>query len=162
MVSHFDYSTAAKAGGLSAGDLKRLEACIRKQHVSDDMLFELRMLRTVRAIVDGGVTVDGAIEEFGAGGEHPVNGKPPFDEVWERIVSHQGETFRQIRGGEFVYAVQGNSLVPDRTNHQFGRKQIEEAYSRMPVDGPGELQDLRGPSYLFAVLMDDRVRMGQW
>ena len=32
----------------------------------------------------------------------------------------------------------------------------------MPVDGPGALQDLRGPSYLFAVLMDERVRMGQW
>ena len=81
MVSHFDYSTVAKSGGLTAEDVQRLEACIRKDYASDDMLFELRMLRTVRAIVDGGVTVDGAIEDFDSGGRPAVIDKPPFDEV---------------------------------------------------------------------------------
>ena len=85
-----------------------------------------------------------------------------FGEVWGRIEQYAGAEFRQKRGGVFTYEVVGNLIVPDRTDHRFARSQVEEAYHRMPVEGPGRLNDLRGPSYLFAILMDDRIRQGEW
>ena len=35
--------------------------------------------------------------------------KPEFQEVWSRIVDHEGQVFHQIRGAEFTYAVVGNT-----------------------------------------------------
>jgi hypothetical protein len=82
---------------------------------------------------------------------------PGFDAVWQRILELAGEEFRQVRGGVFSYIVDGNHVIPTRTNHRFARSQIEEAFNRMPVSGPSAFQDLRGPSYLFAILTDPRV-----
>jgi hypothetical protein len=83
-----------------------------------------------------------------------------FESVWQRIVTAQGQTFHQVRGRAFTYTVQGESLVPSTTNRVLGRSQFQKAHERLPVSGPGELQDLQGPSYLFAVLTDPRIRQG--
>ena len=92
----------------------------------------------------------------------PTRSSVPFATVWNRILSHEGQVFTQIRGGEFRYVVRGNMLIPDRTNHQFGRAMIETAFTRMPVENTVPLQDLRGPSYLYAILMDRRIRRDDW
>jgi hypothetical protein len=81
-----------------------------------------------------------------------------FDDVWQRIVTLRGETFRQKRGKPFTYMVSGDSLTPSTTNRQVPRSHFAEAFARLPVDGPGQLQDLQGPSFLFAILTDPRVR----
>ena len=80
-----------------------------------------------------------------------------IEEVWAQIEDLQGQEFRQKRGGRFSYKVVGGHVVPDRTNHQIPRSQFAKAFERWPVAGPGELQDLRGPSYLFAILSDHRI-----
>lgn len=80
-----------------------------------------------------------------------------FDEVWQRIVALRGETFYQKSGKPFTYAVAGNSLKPSATNRQLPRSHFDRAFARAPLDGPGQLQDLQGPSYLFAILTDRRV-----
>ena len=84
-----------------------------------------------------------------------------FDMVWERIESLQGETFRQIRGGEFTYGIDGTTLKPDRTNQNLRRSEFEKAFKFMPLKGTKEIQRLRGPSYLYAILMDKRVRISE-
>lgn len=81
-----------------------------------------------------------------------------FDEVWQRIVMLRGETFYQKMGKPFTYAVSGNSLKPSTTNRRLPRSHFARAFARAPLDGPGQLQDLQGPSYLFAILTDRRVR----
>lgn len=81
-----------------------------------------------------------------------------FDEIWRRIESLEGETFRQIRGGEFTYEIIGTTLKPDRTNQGLPRSQFEKAFEFMPWEGTKDIQHLRGPSYLYAILMDRRVR----
>jgi hypothetical protein len=81
-----------------------------------------------------------------------------FDEIWKRIVALRGETFRQKRGKPFTYSVTGNNLRPSTTNRQLPRSHFAEAFARMPLDGPARLQDLQGPSYLFAILTDPRIR----
>lgn len=80
-----------------------------------------------------------------------------FAQVWDRILACQGETFMQVRGGSFTYAVDGDSLVPDRTSRRLPRSQFQVAFLRLPVAGPGEFQDLQGPSYLYAILTDHRI-----
>ena len=81
-----------------------------------------------------------------------------FDEVWHGIVALSGQTFRQKRGKPFTYVVSGNSLKPSTTNRQLPRSHFARAFERAPLDGPGQLQDLQGPSYLFAILTDPRIR----
>jgi hypothetical protein len=80
-----------------------------------------------------------------------------FDTTWVRIASHQGEVFVQKRGGEFRYTVRSGCVWPDRTPRALSAGQFRRAWERMPVEGPGALQDLQGPSYLYAILTDRRI-----
>jgi hypothetical protein len=80
-----------------------------------------------------------------------------FAEVWQRIVDLQGQTFHQVRGRSFTYSVVGGSVLPSTVNRLLGKSQFAQAYERIPLHGPGQLQDLQGPSYLFAILTDSRV-----
>lgn len=80
-----------------------------------------------------------------------------FDAVWQRIVALQGEMFRQKTGKPFRYRVSGNSLVPNTMSRMLPRSHFARAFDRAPLGGPGQLQDLQGPSYLFAILTDVRV-----
>ena len=57
----FDYDTPAEHLAIPADRLAELEACVRRQYGSDEMMFELRMVRTLRAIQDGVTTLDDAI-----------------------------------------------------------------------------------------------------
>ena len=85
-----------------------------------------------------------------------------IDEVWRRIERHAGETFTQVRGGTFTYAIYGNGLDLDRTNQVLPRSQIEEAVGRLPLKNTSSVHDLRGPSYLYAILMDPRISQEDW
>lgn len=64
MQALFDYRTLAGEAGVSTEQLAELERLVRQDYGSDEMMIELRLLRTVRAIRDGAVTVDEAIAEF--------------------------------------------------------------------------------------------------
>ena len=85
-----------------------------------------------------------------------------FEKVWIRIKAHEGETFTQIRGGEFTYEVVGNMVTPDRTNQNFPRSHFEEALTLVPLKNTAPVQHLRGPSYIYAIMMDDRIRQSDW
>jgi hypothetical protein len=79
------------------------------------------------------------------------------EDLLRRIVDHAGATFRQLRGKEFTYVIHQRSLVPSTTNRRVPLSQFVEAAARAP-QGPGELHDLQGPSYLFAIVTDPRIR----
>lgn len=80
-----------------------------------------------------------------------------IDEIWSRIVAHEGKAFRQIRGKEFTYTVRGQALKPSTTNQIIPRSEFEKALGRWPFGNTVALQDLRGPSYIFAILKDPRI-----
>jgi hypothetical protein len=77
--------------------------------------------------------------------------------IWAKIENCQGEIFRQIRGGEFTYVIRGNTVLPDRTNVQISKGYFEEALQYYPLTSTMKIQHLRGPSYIFAILMDKRI-----
>lgn len=87
---------------------------------------------------------------------------PEISEIWQRIKRHDGETFAQIRGGEFRYGVAANSINLDRTNWSIPRSHIEEALTLVPLSNTVPVQHLFAPSYIYAILMDARIRQSDW
>ena len=83
-----------------------------------------------------------------------------IETLWPRIIKHAGEKFYQIRGGEFTYEIRGNSIIPDRTNIQISKNHIQEAIKYLPLSNTVPVQHLRGPSYIYAILMDKRILEG--
>lgn len=81
-----------------------------------------------------------------------------IDTVWARIKALEGETFHQIRGKPFIYSILGSALVPEGINQNIARTDFEKALQLLPLESTAPVQHLRGPSYIYAVLMDKRVR----
>ena len=60
-LQYFDYVAVATAARISEADLAAIEAHVRADYPSDQMMFELRMLRTCNAIKSGAATVADAL-----------------------------------------------------------------------------------------------------
>lgn len=103
---------------------------------------------------------------------------PPFDEsqgggaenapeaVWRRIESHQGEEFKTVRKLPFTYVVEGAGIWffrdGRRINRKLTRSQVEKAIARCPLKSTTEIKDLMDYPYLYALLMDARIRSQAW
>jgi len=89
--------------------------------------------------------------------------KPSFQIIWTRIVAHQGEVFYTKGGLNFKYRIRNNYFYPSRTAYSISKKEFEKAYDKVPLEGPGKIAGIvRGPSYVWAVLHDQRISLGQW
>ena len=64
MSTLFDYRTLAERLAIPTERLRELEMLVRQQYAGDEMMVELRLLRTLRAIEDGAVTLADAIATF--------------------------------------------------------------------------------------------------
>ena len=88
----------------------------------------------------------------------PIN----IDTVWARIVAHQGETFETKDGLPLIYTMDGDILQHNRAEPRH-KKEFEQVLPLLPIDGPGEINGLvRGPSYIWAILHDKRIRLSDW
>jgi hypothetical protein len=80
-----------------------------------------------------------------------------IEQVWSNICAHAGETFHQIRGAQFTYDVDGDYVTLHRTNRKIPRADFEKALALFPLTGTTAIQHLQGPSYVYAIVMDDRI-----
>ena len=87
---------------------------------------------------------------------------PDIDTVWARISANAGLEFRMIEGATFSYKIAEGHVVPDRTNHRIPKSHFDKALALVPLENTTVIKDLRGPSYLYAILMDDRIRQIDW
>src|SRR5438067_2020057 len=87
---------------------------------------------------------------------------PDIDTIWSRIEEHAGESFHQLRGAEFTYVVKGGCLTPNRTNRNIPKSNFERALAFVPLQDTTALRSLQGPSYIYAILMDRRIRANDW
>ena len=87
---------------------------------------------------------------------------PSLEIVWARIRAHAGEPFRQIRGGEFRYEAPSGYIALDRTNQNIPKSDFNRALEIVPLENTAAVQHLRGPSYIYAILMDPRIRQSDW
>lgn len=85
-----------------------------------------------------------------------------IDKVWKRIVAHEGQVFKQIRGKEFTYHITGNTIHLSTTNQQVSIGEFEKALEFLPLKNTAVIQHLRAPSYLYAILMDQRISQNEW
>ena len=86
--------------------------------------------------------------------------------VWRRIEQHQGEQFYTVRGLPVTFKVEGNGIWFFRDGRRIERKatrtQVESAIARCPLKSTTEIKDLMDFAYLFAILMDRRIRGNAW
>ena len=82
--------------------------------------------------------------------------------VWSRIKKHEGDTFKTITGLEFSYSIDGDSIIPSRTDWKIPRSHVEKLLHRVPLKDTTEIQDVMGPSYLWGILNDERISNGDW
>jgi len=86
--------------------------------------------------------------------------------VWRRLVDNQGNLFETVRGLPFTFKVEGTGIWffrdGKRVERKLTRTQFEEALSRCPLTRTTEIKDLMDYPYLFAVLVDRRIRQQAW
>lgn len=61
-MHYFDYERVAREAGLGPDEVGRIGRVVRADYPTDDMLYELHMLRAVKAVRDGHVTVQGIVD----------------------------------------------------------------------------------------------------
>jgi hypothetical protein len=88
--------------------------------------------------------------------------KSKFPTIWARIEVLQGESFTQLRGGDFTYEVRSGCVAPVRTNRLIPRGRFKKAWESVPLEGPKPVESQQDPSYIHAILMDSRVSAGEW
>ena len=70
---------------------------------------------------------------------------------------------RTIQNLEFTYEISGDVLIPSRTEYNLSKSDVGKILERIPLKGPGEISnDVRGPSYLWAILHDSRISNDEW
>ena len=96
-------------------------------------------------------------------GAKPV---PDIDHVWVRIVDHQGERFDMGGGLPLTYEVEGAGISVLRDGRRIDKKlwrgDVEKAVERCPLRKTTDIKDVMDPAYLFALLMDKRIRQNDW
>lgn len=90
------------------------------------------------------------------------SGTRRFETVWSRIVSNAGNPFGTVKGLPFTYTVAQGAVRPSRTNRNLPRSDFEKAFARVPLKNTAGVQDLQGPSFVYAIMMDERIRAGEW
>jgi hypothetical protein len=80
-----------------------------------------------------------------------------FDYIWSQIRRHSGETFRQLRGKPFTYTFHDGYIELQTTNQNISKADFSEAFELMPLKNTIPVQHLRGPSCIYAILMDKRI-----
>jgi hypothetical protein len=86
--------------------------------------------------------------------------------VWHRIEKFQGDQFYTATRLPFTYEVEGNGIWffrnGKRINRKLTRSHVGVAISRCPLKTTTEIKDLMDFAYLFALLMDRRIRGDAW
>ena len=61
-MHYFDYERVAREAGLGPDEVGRIGRVVRADYPTDDMLYELHVLRACFAIRDGRITIEEALE----------------------------------------------------------------------------------------------------
>lgn len=78
--------------------------------------------------------------------------------IWEKVKQHQGETFQTVTGLKFTYKVIGEKVIHTRSKATLSRSAFEKAVSLNPQK-PSDLHNaVFGPSYVYAIISDPRLR----
>lgn len=78
--------------------------------------------------------------------------------IWANIVALAGQTFYTKGEEPFTYHVKSGRIHVSRTDYPIsGARNVRKALELWPVSGPSKLGSVRGASYIWALLNDQRV-----
>ncbi len=128
--------------------------------------------RTAHFAPSSGTVRDGSLHQEGpvlpSGPDARLCGPPGLkDGLWNRLLRYQGREFFTVTGKSFTFALEGDRGVwfyrnGRRILNLILREEVERAAEHCPVSKPSDLGARLGSSYLFGLLMDDRIRQGSW
>lgn len=80
-----------------------------------------------------------------------------FENLWDEIKAHEGETFYTVKGLPFTYRVRGGELFTERKKKSITRATFEQAFFKVrskpeEITGPKRLNVFGGP-YVWAIFM---------
>ena len=89
-----------------------------------------------------------------------------IEEVWPRIERHAGREFQTVTGLRFTYRAPGQFIRVTRDgreiNRVLSRTNFAKALPSMPASNPSQLRGRQGSAYVWAILMDPRIRQSDW
>lgn len=73
-----------------------------------------------------------------------------IDNVWDKIVEQEGQSFLTKKGLPFTYTIKGGELFTDRRERSITRSTFEKAYEKLLRDqvGEGAPKKIVGPKTL--------------
>ena len=81
-----------------------------------------------------------------------------MSQIWEKVKQFQGQTFQTVTGLEFTYEVSGAKVIHSRSKATLSKSDFEKAIMLNPQK-PSDLHNaVSGPSYVYAIITDDRMR----
>ncbi len=85
-----------------------------------------------------------------------------FDTVWSRITNHSGNTFQTITQREFTYKVKEDLIWLNKGKYPITKDEVKKACDMLPFNRPSDISHItRGSSYLWSLLHDDRIVVGE-
>lgn len=83
-----------------------------------------------------------------------------FETLWNRIIQHENEEFKTKTGLPFTYQISKNKFICSRVNYNISKKNFLQRYllGLPQVENINMKEITAGPSYVWAVLHDDRIR----
>ena len=80
--------------------------------------------------------------------------------IWSKIIKHQRENFYTIRGKLYTYIVEDdNIIIPHVKNGRIPKNNIEKALAvKNPSPQKIGLAGVWGPSYVYGIITDDRIK----
>ena len=82
-----------------------------------------------------------------------------IETIWSNIKSHEGETFRTVRGVEYTYVVvEDYILINDDKKRRITKDLIKIALTINNLS-PSKIQreGIWGPSYVYGIITDKRI-----
>jgi len=81
-----------------------------------------------------------------------------FASIKANIIDNAGQTFYTKTSEPFTYKVEGGRLHTSRTSYAIPlNNNVRKALKAWPVDKPSYLKHVRGASYIYALLKDERI-----
>ena len=82
-----------------------------------------------------------------------------IETIWNNIKSHEGETFRTVRGIEYTYVVvEDYILINDDKKRRITKDSIKTALTiNNPSPSKIQREGIWGPSYVYGIITDKRI-----
>lgn len=87
-----------------------------------------------------------------------------FETIWNRIIQNENEEFKTKTGLPFTYQISNNKFICSRVNYNISKENFHQCYLLgLPQVEKINVKDITaGPSYVWAVLHDERIRQNDY